>query len=356
MSLSRTFRSAALSGALLFSVVASAQAQTTYNAANDWLATYPTTTSVNSATSATWGPTATSHAGWSAGGLSWNWTNESSVTTNNSLQIIPTYYKSNTVGSLTSGSGGGTVTATLTYTVPFQAYQYNPGTTYDVAVGQTLTQQLAANHTINGGTGTTAFTLPPGFTSLGATSGQLQEITHVEDYSSATSVIGFSTTEFAPASNTFNDGTSGDSSVRASGPGVWYNYGANATSTSLGALNAPSGAGDTNGTNTYNTLTLGGTWGPSYVAWTAPAGGFVSINMAIWDIGQRPSDGNPSFFVFDTNAGARRRSCRRAGGLSAARTILGPTLTRGPLRQLLAARSPRSPTCPASPLRLPTTV
>ena len=59
-----------------------------------------------------------------------------------------------------------------------------------------------------------------------------------------------------------------------SGPGVWYNYGANAASSSLAALNAPSGAGDTYGTGvgtqTANVLTLGGTWGPSYVAWTAP--------------------------------------------------------------------------------------
>ena len=164
MTQSRTFRSAAIAGLVLLSIVARVQAQDpTYNAAVDWLSTFPNSASVASATSATWG------AGkrMEPGGLSWNWTNESAVTTNNSLQIIPTYYKPNTVGSLTSGTSGGTVTGTLTYTVPFQAYQYNPGTTYDVAVGQTLTQQLANNHTIAGGTGTTAFTLPAGFTSLG---------------------------------------------------------------------------------------------------------------------------------------------------------------------------------------------
>jgi hypothetical protein len=306
MNFARSFRLVALSGALVLANLATAQAQVTYNAATNWLSTFPTTASVNSATSATWGTAyPTSPQGiWSAGGLSWNWTNEAATVSNpNSLQLIPTYYKANTVGSLTSGSAGGTVTGTVTYTVPFQAYQYNPGTTLNVAVGQTLTQQLAKNTTIAGGTGSTGFTLPAGFTSEGTTSGLLQEVAAVKDYSSATSVIGFSTTEFNPASNTFNDGTSGDGSVRASGPGVWYNYGANATSSSLGALNAPSGAGDTNGVNTYNTLTLGGTWGPSYVAWTAPATGEASINMAIWDIGQRASDGNPSFFVFDTNAG-----------------------------------------------------
>ncbi len=68
-------------------------------------------------------------------------------------------------------------------------------------------------------------------------------------------------------------------------------------------LNAPAGSGDSNGANTFNTLTLGGTWGPSYVAWTAPAGGFVTIHSTIWDTGQTASDGNPSFFVFDTNGG-----------------------------------------------------
>ena len=159
----------------------------------------------------------------------------------------------------------------------------------------------------------------------------MQEITHVEDFASATSVVGFSTTEFNPTGAHFNDGTSGDSSIQDSGPGVFYNYAStNATSSGLGALNAPAGSGDTNGTNTYNTLTLGGTWGPSYVAWTAPAGGFVSINMAIWDTGQHASDGNPSFFVFDTNAGPSAPIMSASRWAVSGTNYIGTNFNQGP--------------------------
>ena len=301
MSRFRTLRFSAMSALVLSSLVASAQAQVpfTSNAATDWLATYPTTASVGSATSATWGnPANTGGTGiWSAGSLSYNWTNEAAATNNSGLQIIPTFYQAST-GDLTSGS---TVEGTYIYTVPFQAYQFNPGTTFNQAVGQTLTEQFAYNKPIDGGVaGGPSFTLPTGMTSNGAASGTLQEVAAVKDFPSATSVIGFSTTAFAPTSGTFNDGTSGDSSQRSSGPGVWYNYGANATSGSLAALNAPSSGGDINSTNTanYHVLTLGGTWGPSYVAWTSPASGTITINSTIFDPGQKASDGNPSFFVF----------------------------------------------------------
>jgi hypothetical protein len=285
----RLFRLAATAALAWFGCSAGAHAQRlTFNAATDWLATFPTTASVGAAHSATWG----GGSAWSGGELSYNWTNQPAATGNSSLQLIPTFYSPST-GYLTSGANGATKEATYSYTVPFQAYQFNPGATIHQMVGETLTQQIAYAQDPIGGSH--AITLPANMVSGGAASGYVQEVSAVKAFASATSVIGFSTTAFNPSGGTFNDGTG---SVQDSGTGVWYNYGANATSTSLGALNAPSGAGDSNGTNTYNTLTLGGTWGPSYVAWTAPASGTISINMQIWDTGQRPSDGNPSFFVF----------------------------------------------------------
>ncbi len=295
MSRFRTLKLSASAWLLLFSWVASAQAQIpfTSNAATDWLATFPTTASVGAATSASWGNPANTggHGIWSAGELSYNWTDKAAAVGNGSLMLVPTFYLPST-GYVNSGS---TIEATYTYTVPFQAYQFNPGTTIHQMVGETLTQQLAYNKPPIGGTAD--ITLPANTTSGGAASGYLQQTAAVKDFASATSVIGFSTTSFNPSGGTFNDGTG---SVQDSGPGVWYNYGANATSGSLGALNAPSGAGDKNstGTATYNVLTLGGTWGPSYVAWTSPAAGMITINSTIFDPGQKASDGNPSFFVF----------------------------------------------------------
>ncbi len=289
MSRFRGFRFAAIPGLALFSLVAAAQAQT-YNAAKDWLTTFPTTASVGAATHATWG----AGSAWSGGELSYNWTDQAAAKGNSSLQLIPTFYLPST-GYLNSGS---TIEATYTYTVPFQAYQFNPGTTIHQQVGETLTQQI--NYGKDPIAGTAAITLPANTTIFGsAANGTLQQVAAVKDFASATSVIGFSTTSFNPSGGTFNDG---QGSVQDSGPGVWYNYSTNATSSSLGALNAPSGAGDTYGTGlgaqTANTLLLGGTWGPSYVAWTAPANGSVTVNSTIWDVGQKPSDGNPSFFVF----------------------------------------------------------
>ncbi len=53
--------------------------------------------------------------------------------------ILPTYYNAST-GYLNSGT---TQVGTYTYTVPFKAYQFNPGQTNAVAVGEALTQQIA---------------------------------------------------------------------------------------------------------------------------------------------------------------------------------------------------------------------
>jgi PEP-CTERM motif len=269
---------------------ATAQA-TTYNAATNWLSTYPTSASVVSSTSATWG----AGSAWSAGELSWNWTNQAATVGNSSLQLIPTFYSPNSVGTVTNGS---TLTATYTYTVPYQTYQLNPGSSIQQQVGETFTQQIAAGTAPRGGNH--AITLPTNVTSGGAASGYLNEVAAVKAYPNSASTVGFTTTGYSPQSGKFNDG---QSSTQSSFSGVWYNYGANATSSSLGALNAPSGAGDSNGTQTYNTLTLGSTFGPSYVAWTAPANGTASINLGIWDIGQAASDGNPSFFVYESTDG-----------------------------------------------------
>lgn len=285
-----TLRLWAVASLPLFSLVAVAQAQT-YNAATNWLSTFPTTAAVASATSATWGPGNV----WSTGELSWNWTNQAATTGNSSLQLIPTYYLPNSVGTVTNGNS---LTASYTYTVPYQTYQFNPGSAIQQQVGQTLTQQIAAGTDPRGGNA--AITLPANVTSGGAASGYLNEVAAVKTYPSDTSVIGFTTTGWNPQGGSFNDG---QSSTQDSFSGAWYNYGANATSSQLGALNAPSSAGDSNGTQTYDTLTLGSTFGPSYVAWTAPSSGSVSVNLAIWDVGQKPSDGNPSFFVYDSAAG-----------------------------------------------------
>jgi PEP-CTERM motif len=321
MSRFRMLRFAAMSWLPLFSLVASSQVHAqTFNAATNWLATYPTTASVGAATTATWG----AGSAWSAGELSYNWTNQAAAKGNSSLQSVPTFYLPST-GYLTSGTNGATQIATYTYTVPFQAYQFNPGATIHQQVGETLTQQIASGQKPIDGSA--AITLPANTTVFGsAANGTLQQIAAVKDFASATSTIGFSTTSFNPSGGTFNDG---QGSVQDSGPGVWYNYSSNATSSSLGALNAPSGAGDTYGTGvnaqTANVLTLGGTWGPSYVAWTAPASGSVTINSTIWDVGQKPSDGNPSFFVFDTAAGAS------APILSASRWTVGAGAANGTL-------------------------
>lgn len=55
MSRSKLLRFAAISWLPLFLLVASAQAQNTFNAATDWKSTYATTAAVNSAASPVWG-------------------------------------------------------------------------------------------------------------------------------------------------------------------------------------------------------------------------------------------------------------------------------------------------------------
>ena len=117
MSRSTLLRFAAISWLPLFSLVASAQAQNNYNAATDWKSTFATSAAAVAASAPTWG----AGNAWSAGVLSWNWTNQQAVVGNSSLQTLQTYYNTNTTGYLSSGTK--LTAATYTYTVPFQSYQ-----------------------------------------------------------------------------------------------------------------------------------------------------------------------------------------------------------------------------------------
>ncbi len=265
----------------------------TYNVANDWLTTYPTTTALNAATTATWG---VGHA-WSAGQLSSNWTgNNSAVYNGPGFNILPTYYNPST-GYLNSG---GTQVGTFTYTVPFQAYQLNPGSTIHLAVGTALTEQISSGLLPFAGANS-ALTLPTNTTVFGsASSGLLQEVGKISSYATATNVKGFDTTSWTTSS--FHDGTD---SILNSPAGVFYNYSSNATFTGVAAFNAPKSAGDpliTGGTS-YSTVTMNATLTPSYVGWTAPATGTVALNVNAWDVGTNSNDGMPSFFVMTSTGG-----------------------------------------------------
>ena len=126
-----------------------------------------------------------------------------------SLQVLTTYYNANTTGDLTSGTE---VRATFTYTVPFQAYQFDPGSTINQQVGQTFTQQVASGYKPeqNGGSDLSKITLPAGFVSGGASSGYVTEVGAVKEGDPEhTSVYGFTTTA-DNVENTFNDGDGTD--------------------------------------------------------------------------------------------------------------------------------------------------
>ena len=134
---------AVLAWLALWSSVASAQS-VTYDAAADWLSTYSTLGTAAAATGATWG---TGNA-WSAGEMSWNWTNQQASTGNSSLQVLTTYYLPGT--GYTSSATPGNVNATFnpqvasySYTVPWQTYQFNPGQSTSRPSAETVTQQLA---------------------------------------------------------------------------------------------------------------------------------------------------------------------------------------------------------------------
>jgi PEP-CTERM motif len=306
MSRSRMLRFAAISWLPLFSMVAGAQAQIpqVYNVASDWLSTYATSTALKSATSATWGPTATTHVGWSAGSMSSNWSNSpivlsptfSSATQNGvGYNTLATYYNAST-GYLTSGTASATYSnqqnvATYTYTVPFQTYQLNPGATINMNMGITTTEQVASAFTASAGE---KVTLPTSWTNTGAGTGVVQGIGAVESIPSAGTTAGFTTTAFN-IQKSFSDGQNGNT-VPDTVPGVFYNYGVDGSSKFDPLFSVASSGTD-------NVVTLNGSLGPSYVAWTAPAGGFATISATFWDTSWSASDndGSPSAFVFDTH-------------------------------------------------------
>jgi len=317
MSRFRMLGIAAISWLPLFSMVTSAQAQIpfTSNVASDWLSTFPTTAAMAASTHATWGNAANTGGTtiWSAGNLSYNWTNvESSVypTTGawgvitgsgTNWEYVPTYY----LGSTGYATSGGTNIATYTYTVPFQAYQFTPGHTNQVAVSPNLTQQVTSKLLTPGGAGVTlptGWTITSNPTVASHTYGTIQEIGAVKELQSSENIQGFTTTAYN-ASSAFS---SGSQSLSANGvPGVWYNYSTNATSSSLAGLNVPNSAGDplyTGGTS-YSTVTLNVSLGPTYVAWTSPAAGTININLNAWDVGQKSGDGEPAFFVMTSTGG-----------------------------------------------------
>jgi len=303
MSRFRMFRFAAISWLPLFSMVAAAQAQIpfTSNLATDWLSTYPTTTAMAAAHTASWGNAANTGGTsiWSAGAMSYNWTNvESSTYYGVNYEATPTYYLAST-GYATSGA---TQIATYTYTIPFQTYQYNVGQTNQVAVAPSMTQQITSKLATPGGG---AVTLPAGWTVTSNptvashTYGTIQQIGAVKELSSSEQVQGFTTTGWS-ASSSFS---SGSQTIASTVPGVFYNYSTNVTSGSLAALNVPSSATNTYAGTTYQTVTMSPTLGPTYVAWTSPATGTININLHVWDTGYKVDDGTPSFYVTTSTAG-----------------------------------------------------
>ncbi|HEX4144711.1 MAG TPA: PEP-CTERM sorting domain-containing protein [Pirellulales bacterium] len=295
MTRSKIVRFAAYSWLPIFTLVGIAQAST-YNVQADWATKYATSTAVQAATTATWG----AGSAWSAGSMSWNWTNGPVYTSSGgythavqgsgNIQNLTTYYSPST-GYETSGSSGATI-GTYNYTVPFQTYQLNPGSTITMAVGQTVTEMLSNGYDAYAGG---KITLPSGWTSDGAATGEIQGVGHVENIPQ-TSAYGFTTTAFN-LSKSFNDGASGNSAPDGV-PGVFYNYGANELSTNDPMFNAANSA--VNGT-----VTLEPSFGPTYVAWTAPSTGMATINMSAWDTGYNNStnDGVAALYVMTSTGG-----------------------------------------------------
>jgi PEP-CTERM motif len=274
------FKIAATSWLLALALASFAHAQSystplTYNVASDWANTYPTTVQINAATSSTWASSGSLYGStWSSGAFSYNWTN-STGTSGNNVQYLPTYYGTTTTGYETSG---GTNVATFVYSVPFAAYQYNPGSTLNVATSPALAAQLSSGFK---GIGGTAMTAPANFAITGTTtSGNIKEVAHVET-GGTTSELGFATTA-ASISSRFNDSSG---SVQDLVPGVYYGYATtNSTGSSIAIQNVPSGSLD-------NVIVMEPSFGPSYVAWTAPVSGTITnISVNVWDLHESTAD------------------------------------------------------------------
>ena len=153
---------AAISWLPLFSLVGAASASNLFDAATEWKSTYATQSAVAAATAASWG-VADNHSTWSAGEFSWNWTNQEAGNGTASTQILTDYYLPST-GYETNQS---TNEATYYYTVPFQAYTFNPGQTNQVAVGPTVVNQINYGKGptgLGGGGSQSALKLPSGTT------------------------------------------------------------------------------------------------------------------------------------------------------------------------------------------------
>ncbi len=293
--------SAAAPWLVVLALVGTVQAQDpTYNAASDWASTYSTTASVLSATHATWG------AGnvWSAGEMSFNVQQVGSYG-NNSDANIPGYYLPNSVGYLNSGA---TTVATYTYTVPFQTYQLNPGSTIQQQVGPVVANQVqTGDPSVKGFKATLPAPSTGSWTisSATTTSGAIQEIAAVERVNTTISSFGFTTTAFEVhgSGDQFqdgaNNGTVANTTVDAV-PAVMYDYATtNSTSALSAILNQASGSLD-------NVLMLSGQMGPSYVAWTAPSAGTISsINLSGWDLRESSgdNDGGIGMYVFTSTGG-----------------------------------------------------
>jgi PEP-CTERM motif len=282
MSRSRMFRLTALSGLMSLSLFAVARAQDpAYNVATDWASTYANSAAVVASTSATWGA---GHV-WSAGVFSFNWTNESNVTfnpPNGNVQYLATYYNPTTAAETSAG----TTVATFTYTVPFQAYQLNPGSTIHVATSPEVSAQSNSGFTSVTGQ---AVKLPTGWTATNTTTtGSIQEVAKAAGSGFVATEVGFTTSH----SGTMKDG---GGTVQDQLAGAFYNYATtNSTGTSVAMQNAASGSLD-------HVIMLEGAMGPAYVAWTAPSAGTLSaINVNAWDLHESVSDndGFPGFAIY----------------------------------------------------------
>jgi hypothetical protein len=289
----------------LFTFAANIQASDlAFDAASDWKNTYANTAAVVASTTPTWG-NVNGPAAWSAGNLSYNFTNfqvlgQADGTPANGNYFL-NYYQP-TTGHETSG--GSTVTATYTYTVPFQANPFTPGTTMHQQVGATLANQITFGH--GSEASSTSLILAPNTTvgtgafATTSTFGSLTEVGAAKAVPSSTNTAGFTTTSYNPTGGKYSDG---GGSIQAAATGVFYNYGASTSSTSLAALNFPS-------SSTYDVLQMtAGFSGPTYIAWTAPTGGFVTIGVtATTELAEKAScgfglDGDPGFYIVDPSKG-----------------------------------------------------
>jgi PEP-CTERM motif len=90
--------------------------------------------------------------------------------------------------------------------------------------------------------------------------------------------------------------TDGGGSVRGNGTsGVFYNYGASIASTGAAGYNFPT-------SSTSDSVQVNPTFGPTYVSWTAPQGGYITLGVQVND--HNDDGGNPSFFIVDPSKGS----------------------------------------------------